>query len=128
MALPHEMTFPAGPLTDEELADLERLSTEATGRPWQVVKEPLKVTKAGEEYGSKAGPGWVETSIHTAWDHGQLKGPAPVVTTASGPFYEPTRHIHIRAQDADFIVAACNATRRLLAEVRALRKQLKKNA
>jgi hypothetical protein len=118
--LPECMTEPK-PLSKAELDELDRLSQEAISRPWQVDREPLKRTKLGEEHGLKGNPP-LETTIHTAWDHGQLKGPAPVITTASGPFYVPNRAVHIEKKDADFIVAACNATWRLVDEVRNLRE------
>lgn len=92
-----------------------------------VERETLKIKEEHKET-HKENPAFAETSIHTAWHQGQIRGPAPVVTTGWGPWFTPSRFIYMREEDADFIVAACNATRRLLAEVRSLRKQLKKNA
>ena len=63
-------------------------------------------------------PGTPQLTIHTSWDHGQLQGPAPVVTTSCGPYFEPGIAIHLREADAALIVyyrSACpELARRLL--------------
>jgi predicted transcriptional regulator len=47
------------------------------------------------------------------------------VTTACGPYYEPTTHVYIRREDADFIAAADPTTiRALLAELAAKDREL----
>ncbi|HYE92376.1 MAG TPA: hypothetical protein VEA38_15205 [Terriglobales bacterium] len=91
---------------------------EATPRPWRVVRERLKLSPLGLERGLRAEPPPELIGIETVWDHGQLKGPVPVVTTAHGPYYEPNHHIYIRPADAELIVRAVNAHEALVSALR----------
>ena len=88
-----------------------------TPRPWQLYKEEIPVA---------CGLTVTSTSIHTEWEHAQLKGPAPIVTLGTSVMPEnetPRRAVHtiyIRDADAKFIVKACNAYDGLCESLKAL--------
>jgi hypothetical protein len=87
------------------LASLRVALEKATPGPWQCHAEAVGQSALGVEKGR--GQGLVERTIHTAQPHPQLGGPAPIVTTASGPYVERT-YIHIRDVDAALIVLLRN--------------------
>lgn len=106
-------------VTPERIAELRRILREATPPKWKVHVAPLEQSELGRQEG-RCGKGYFETTIHTEWNHSQLKGPAPIVTTALGPYTTPSISIHIREADAALIVAAVNSLGDLLDEIERL--------
>ena len=96
----------------ELIHELRALESEATPGPWQVHVEALAQSELGKEKGR--GGGSVERSIHTAWDHPQLRGPAPVVTASVGPYQVPDRCIYISEGNAALIARMRNVLPALL--------------
>lgn len=83
--------------------------SEHTPLPWQAVK--------GERY--------CEYSIHTAYDHPQLKSPMPVLSLAQGLL---GTYIYVRDEDVKLIIDSVNSHAKLIAENKRLREALNKIA
>ena len=103
-------------LTAAELQEIRERESKATKGPWQVHSETLPLSPLGVEKLRKTGL-VVERTIHTTWNHGQLKGPAPVVSTSCGPYHEPNISVSISEADATFLAAARTDIPRLLATI-----------
>ena len=100
-------------------ADLIRLATirrrlrAATSGPWRASKERQPLNDLGHKtFPEGVGPEGNEKDHHeswridTTWEHGQLRGPYPVVTTSYSPYFEPNIAISIRDEDVDLIANA----------------------
>lgn len=85
---------------------------------WKVYKKKIPVNDLGRTEGAEP---VTEISIHTEKNHPQLKAPAPIITTATGPYHSPNTNLFIDENDAAFIVAIHNAWPQILAEYRALK-------
>lgn len=79
--------------------------SEHTPLPWQAVK--------GERY--------CEYSIHTAYDHPQLKSQMPVLSLAQGLL---GTYIYVRDEDVKLIIDSVNSHAKLIAENKRLRNCL----
>lgn len=110
-------------LTDEDLNRMETEEKRATLGPWKAYRTQLPRSEAGKTQGIKAD--LFETQIGTEADHPQLKGPAPIVILAFSPYFNPGHHIHIDEGNAEFIANSRQNVPALLAEVRALKKEIK---
>lgn len=107
-------------MNKSDRAALREMLERATPGPWKCYERDHAHNEAANKAGLSGGVR-VERSIHTAWNHSQLGGPAPVVTTGHTPFYgERTTYLHINEEDATFIVAARNSLANLLSYVDAL--------
>ncbi len=115
------------PLTPDELREVAARAEAATPGPWQV---EWWVWRDGQQRVCHRGDGLLmrcARGIHTAWEHGQLRGPAPVVTTVHG--IDPTDDLlayHsavIDEPDAAFIAHARTDIPRLLATIAALQSE-----
>jgi hypothetical protein len=98
-----------------DLDKLEALAREAMPGPWEVQIDERPHYRGGVHH---------ERRIATAWEHGQLKGKYPVVTTSVGIGKEadgpPHYMVGMREEDANFIAAANPETiLNLIAQARA---------
>jgi hypothetical protein len=96
-------------VTPHDLDELARLLEAATPGPWQVHREDVPYT-------TPVGGDCIERTIHTAYDHPQLGGPAPVVTQSFGLIARPV--VSVSDADARLIAAAVNALPALIASAR----------
>jgi hypothetical protein len=113
-------------LNESELKKLLQLAEKATPGPWKVYKTPYTLTELGRAQGFKEDRKSVVNAIGQAWDHPQLKGPLPIVTTTHGPYYDPQHAVKIEDVDADHIAAFDPSTcAELVREVLRLRKEVK---
>lgn len=84
----------------DDLATLRDIAKAATHGPWKI-----HLT----EHPHHRGGSHKELTIDTAWDHGQLKAPYPVVTTSVGLGREPggpgIHMVAMRAEDANHIAS-----------------------
>lgn len=87
-----------------------------TSAPWQIDKVRYRIKGDGEKW-------IVENTIHTAYDHPQLRGPAPVVTlsTSVGLDGKALHSVYVTDANAAHIVECVNAHERLVAENEKLR-------
>lgn len=101
-------------LSEMQLNEIEERSNLATPGPWKVY------VGIDDENVEKE----MERRIGTAYDHPQLKGPRPVVTSA---VYrdEPHYRIYLGKEDANFIAAAREDIPNLLAHIKNMEEQLK---
>lgn len=100
-----------------DLDKLEALATAATPGEWQVIID---------KHLHHLGGNHIERRIATTWEHGQLRGPMPIVNSSVGISATkdgPPQHMtHIREHDAAFIAAFNPAVAlELIAEIKRLR-------
>lgn len=74
--------------------------SEHTPGPWKIRREVLQPLPGCERFGTDE----AIAGIDTEWDHGQLHGPMPIVTTGSG--VHGTHADILREEDAHLIAAA----------------------
>ena len=78
-----------------------------TPGPWKVYVDPRAwnevALQRGIPRGNQPPP---EVRVGTEWDHPQLKGPAPIITTTHSPYYVEPVSINIKMEDAH-LIAAC---------------------
>jgi hypothetical protein len=110
-------------MTDEQLAELEKLEREATPGPWEVCEYVNDVSTFGKDSGRDK-PATVRT-IRTTWEHPQLKDKWPIVHEWFSPYLERKEYADIDKKDAELIVSARNALPALIAEIRTLRAEVK---
>lgn len=90
-------------LTPAEVAMVEA-AEKATPGPWRVLEEECSLNDLGRENGFTSAT--TQRLIGTTWEHGQLHGPAPIITTAHGPFHDPPTRIYLSEGNAAHIAAA----------------------
>lgn len=98
------------------LAALREKAEKATPGGWQFIEDAVP---------SRLGGSIVERTIHTAWDHGQLRGPAPIVSlgVTVGQDGKARYFVHIGKDDAAHIAAASpDVVLALVAEIERLRE------
>lgn len=78
----------------------------ATPGPWGVYAQERQLNETGRAQFPDGCAPIVERRIGTAWVHPQLHGPAPVVTTSTGPFHDPPTTVEVSDADATLIAAA----------------------
>lgn len=112
-------------LSTSELDALLEAARAASRGPWKVYKTPFTLTELGRTQGFKEDRKAVVNAIGQTWDHPQLKGPLPIVTTQHGPYYEPQHAVKIEDADAEYIALANPAIiERLVLMVRELENKL----
>ena len=103
-------------MTDQEIAELERLEREATSGPWIVETHVMEMTEAGKKEFPEGIPEPHRSMrrVRTAWVHGQLKDRIDIAKVWSTPYYGPGTHVKFDEGDAAFVCAVRNALPRLL--------------
>lgn len=105
------------PAAELDIAGLRRLVGEATLLPWRVIRREIPHFLGGFH---------VDRGIVSELDHGQLKGPAPVIAPAVGIGHTKDSGavslVHMSETDAALIVAAVNSLPALLDRLEAADK------
>jgi hypothetical protein len=87
----------------DRIAQIKERIRKGTPGPWKVYAIPNPFNDLGKKTFPDVVRDNSEVHIATEWNHGQLGGPAPVVTTGVSPYFERSTTVSISAEDAEII-------------------------